>query len=435
MTRKPAVGILSLGCSRNLVDSELLLGRLSGKGFRVTDLQKAEIGVVNTCAFVQDAKTESIEAIAELVELKKAGRLKKIIVCGCLVQRYGEELRKGFPEVDAFIGSPGLDLGKERYALTPASYAYLKICEGCVNKCSFCAVPGIKPRLESLEEKQVIEKLAGFDRQGIPEIDIIGQDITGYGLDRGPSRRLHTRRGLDRGGEGLARIVSLILKKSKFSPRWFRLLYLHPARVSDKLLRLVRDDPRMCKYIDLPLQHINDRVLKAMNRHTSKADILRLLERVRGTIPGVAVRTAFIVGFPGETDKEFEELLSFIREARFERLGCFIYSREEGTAAASMKGQVPEKVKQERLDRVMRLQQDISREHNAALMGRTLDVLIDEEEDGRYLGRTQADAPEVDGSVFVSSKRRLKTGEMVRARVTDTLEYDICAEVEDEHPQ
>lgn len=414
------IGILSLGCPRNLVDSEGILGRLTGKGYQVTDISRAEIAILNTCAFVKDAKTEAIDAILELVELKKQGKLKKVIVCGCLVQRYGNDLRREFPEVDAFVGSPALAEGIARYPLTSASHAYLKICEGCVNNCSFCAVPIIKPRLESLGEKDVLAKLDALDASRVPEINIIGQDLTGYGLDRGTKA-------------GLEKLLSQILRRSRFAPRWFRLLYLHPARVTDSLLRLMASDPRVCRYIDLPLQHVNDRILTRMNRHTNKDDISRLIGRVRKILPGAAIRTAFIVGFPGETDKEFQELLSFIKETGFERLGVFTYSQEEGTRAAGFKGQVPDKVKQERFDLIMSAQQEISRRHNAALMGNTLEVLIDEKEGSRYLGRSRFDAPEVDGSVFVTSRRPLKAGEIVTARVTDTLEYDLCAEVCHEH--
>jgi ribosomal protein S12 methylthiotransferase len=418
---KPAIAILSLGCPRNLVDSEHMLGRFVRKGFRITDLDMADIGVVNTCAFVKDAKTESIDAILELVALKKAGKLKKIIVSGCLVQRYGEELAHEFPEVDSFIGIPVLaSETAQRYLLTPKSYAYLKICEGCVSKCSFCAVPLIKPRLESLDNRQILSKVKELDSAGITEINIIGQDITGYGLERGKT-------------SALPALLRSIIRNSSYRPRWFRLLYLNPSRVTNELLSLVGGEERICKYIDLPLQHINDRILRLMNRRTTKKQIFGLIARIRKMIPGVALRTAFIVGFPGETDKEFDELLEFIEKTKFERLGAFLYSREEGTKAYSFKGQLPERVMRERFDRIMQAQQRISREHTAALAGKAVDVLIDEKEGDHWLGRTQADAPEVDGTVFVSSKRQLHVGEIVRAKVTDTLEYDICAEVDNEY--
>ena len=419
--KKIAVGIVSLGCPRNLVDSEALLGRLAGKGYRITGMDEAEIGIVNTCAFVEDAKTEAIDAILELVELKKKGKLKRVVVCGCLAQRYGDALRKEFPEVDAFVGSPGLmPPGERRFSLTPKSYAYLKICEGCVNNCSFCSVPLIKTRLESLEESSVLAGLAELDRQKVTEVDIIGQDITGYGLDSGRKGRLE-------------HILRAILKSSKKRDRWFRLLYLHPARVGDGLLRLMRDEDRICKYIDVPIQHINARILRLMNRHTGKKEIISLIERVRRLIPGAAIRTSLIVGFPGETDREFAELVDFIRDTRFERLGAFIYSREEGTPAYSFPGQVPERVQRQRFDEIMSVQQEISARQNREFLGTTLDVLIDEKEQDHYLGRTRYDAPEVDGTVFVTSRRTLEPGEIARVRITDTLEYDLSGEVTNEH--
>lgn len=416
---KGTIGIVSLGCPRNLVDSEHIVGRLVRRGYRVADIARAETAIVNTCAFVQDAKAESIDAILDLIELKKAGKLKKIIVCGCLVQRYAKELAKEFPEVDSFVGPQSLVGEGERYPLTPKSFAYLKICEGCVNSCSFCAVPLIKGRLESLEDAQVISKLRELDAAGITEIDVIGQDITGYGLDRGEE-------------DALPRIIRELLANSSRGPRWFRLLYLHPSRVTDGLLAVMKSDPRVCRYIDLPLQHINDRILKAMNRHTSKKQITGLIEKVRRSVPGVAVRTTFIVGFPGETEKEFGELLRFIEEMRFERLGAFMYSREEGTAAYSFPDQVPDDVMRERFDRIMQAQQEISREETQKLRGASLEVLIDEKDGDRWLGRTRHDAPEVDGIVFVSSKKPLEPGQVVRATVTDTMEYDLCAEAENE---
>ena len=425
MSRKTRVGIVSLGCPRNLVDSESLLGRLAGKGYRITGMEHAEIGIVNTCAFVEDAKTEAIEAILELARLKKMGSLRKIIVCGCLAQRYGDTLRKEFPEVDAFVGSPALfHQDGQGFSLTPKSYAYLKICEGCVNNCSFCSVPLIKSRLESLDEESVMAGIDRLDRERFTEVDIIGQDITGYGIDSSGKGRL-------------AQILRAILKHSKYrGKRWFRLLYLHPARVGDDLLRLIRDEPRICKYIDLPVQHINSRILRLMNRHTGKKEIIRLIERARKLIPGVAIRSSLIVGFPGETDAEFREMVSFVKDTGFERLGAFIYSREEGTPAFSFSGQVPGKVQRRRFDEIMSVQQGISERKNRELLGKTLDVLIDEKDSqarGHYLGRTQHDAPEVDGTVFVKSRRALKTGDIVRVRITDTLEYDLSGEVANEH--
>jgi len=408
------VGILSLGCVRNLVDSEHLLGRLRLKGSRIVDIAKADVGILNTCAFIKDAKLESIEAILDLIELKKNGRLKKIIVCGCLSQRYPDQLRKEFPEVDAFIGRHELTAEPARYALTPGHYAYLKICEGCLNNCSFCVIPRIKSSFRSLRMPDILRRAREFNSQGLSELNIIGQDITGYGRDI----------------YGRFRLPELVRKIAAGSGRigWLRLLYLYPSRISDDLLKTIRDQERICKYIDLPVQHINERILRLMNRHTGKKAILKLIENIRKTIPGVCLRTSLIVGFPSETGKEFRELLDFVRDARFERLGVFSYSREEDTRAFFLPGQVPAKVKEERFNAVMTCQQEISRQVNRGFMGKTLKVLIDEKRNGDYIGRSQYDAPEVDGVVYVRTARKLSPGDFVEARIIDTLEYDLIGE-------
>ncbi|MCX5707472.1 MAG: MiaB/RimO family radical SAM methylthiotransferase [Candidatus Omnitrophica bacterium] len=405
------IGILSLGCPRNLVDSEHILGQLKFHGHPIVDIQDADIAVINTCAFIEDAKAESIQAILDLIELKKSGKLKKVIVYGCLAQRYQEKLRREFPEVDAFVGRSDLVEEPKRVALTPGHYAYLKICEGCLNNCSFCVIPKIKSTFRSLKISSVLKQAEGFNRQGLSELNIIGQDITGYGLD------LY-------GKFKLAQLVKSIARKS---PRigWLRLLYLYPSRVSDDLLKLIRDEPRLCKYIDLPIQHINDRILKSMNRHTTKRCILELIERARKIIPGVCLRTAIIVGFPSETEREFKELLGFIKDVQFERLGAFVYSREEDTPAFSFPGQLNKKVKLARFDAVMSAQQEISRQVNLKFLGRTLKVLIDEKGNDYYIGRSEFDAPEVDGQVYVNSKRPFNPGDFVEVKITDTLEYDL----------
>ncbi|MDD5348169.1 MAG: MiaB/RimO family radical SAM methylthiotransferase [Candidatus Omnitrophica bacterium] len=414
MKPAPRVAIVSLGCPRNLVDSEQMLGRLAASGLRITELADADTAIVNTCAFIEEAKRESIDTILELVRLKKNKRLARVIVCGCLVQRYKDSLAKLLPEVDAFVGPPRLSACSTRVGITPAHFAYLKICEGCVNNCSFCVIPAIKGSVRSLSAGDVLTQVRRFDAARISELNIIGQDITGYGLDRCRKPQL-------------ADLLAKILKNSPHI-HWVRLLYLYPARISDELLALIRDDPRVCKYIDLPVQHINDRILKAMNRHTTGSRIRKLIEKVRKVIPGVALRTSIIVGFPSETDKEFKELLSFIRETKFERLGAFMYSREEGTRAYRLAGQLPRRVKESRFNRVMQAQQEVSREVNRRFLGSTLEVLIEEKEHDHYLGRTQYDAPEVDGLVFVRTQQRLVPGEFVRARIVDTLEYDLVGE-------
>jgi len=426
MTRKSSlkVGILSLGCPRNLVDSESILGRIRAKGYPVVDIGKADIGIVNTCAFIQDAKRESVEAILDLVELKKEGKLKSVVVCGCLAERYREKLRKELPEVDAFIGRISLNHTRHNFSLTPKHYAYLKICEGCINRCSYCVIPAIKGRFKSLKIESVLERVKELDKMGVSELNIVGQDTSGYGLDTYGEKRL-------------AQLLKRIAKTIKHI-NWVRLLYLYPNRITDELLEVIGDTPQICKYVDLPVQHINERILKLMRRNTTKKGILRLIAKIRKKIPGVALRTSLIVGFPSETEREFNELLTFIDEVRFERLGAFIYSREEDTPAYYLRKQIPERVKIQRLDSLMQKQQMISRDINAGFLGKTMKVLIDEERSDYwqgsrqlghvYLARTQYDAPEVDGTVFVDAARKLHPGEFVNVRIADTLEYDLAGE-------
>jgi len=413
---KQKLGIITLGCPRNLVDAEGLLGRLDSKGYAITeDIASADIALVNTCAFIEDARCESVDAILDLIELKKQGKLKKIIVHGCLTQRYKDQLRKELPEIDAFVGSLGLNHQQRRFALTPGHYAYLKICEGCVNNCSYCVIPGIKGRLESLDEEAIIRKVRDFSRQKISELNIIGQDITGYGMDL-------------KGKSGLSGLLNKIVDNSP-DIGWLRLLYLNPERVSDELLGLIKDEKRICKYIDLPIQHINDRILHLMKRKITGKEIIALIKKIRKTIPGVALRTSLIVGFPSETETEFRELLGFVQDARFERLGVFVYSREEGTPAYNFKGQLSSGKKQERFDIIMSEQRKISALVNGRFLGKSIPVLIEEKQDGAYIGRSEYDAPEVDGLVYVNSDKELKVGEFVEAKITDTLEYDLVGEV------
>jgi ribosomal protein S12 methylthiotransferase len=377
---------------------------------------------VNTCAFIDDAKAESIDVLLDLIDLKKQGKLKKIIVSGCLSQRYKDKLKQGFPEVNAFVGTLSLNHSQGRYPLTGRHYGYLKICEGCINHCSFCIIPKIKGRFRSLDMDEVLSRVDAFEKEKVSELNIIGQDITGYGLDLYHATKL-------------AELLKLISKRLS-QIRWLRLLYLYPSRITDELLEVIKDEANICRYIDLPIQHINDRILKLMQRNTTRLEIERLIAKIRKKLPGIAIRTSVIVGFPSETAEEFKELLDFIAEQRFARLGAFLYSREEGTKAYHFRGQIPKKIRQERFDTLMCKQQELSKEFNQRFLGKTIEVLIDEKEEGQatvgkylYLGRSQFDAPEVDGLVYVNSHKEYLPGEFVQVKITDTLEYDLVGEV------
>jgi ribosomal protein S12 methylthiotransferase len=437
---KAKVGIISLGCARNLVDSEVILGRLRKKGYPIVDIAQADIGIINTCAFIKEAKEESLQVMQEVIDLKKNGTLKKIVVTGCLPQRYHRELVKHFKEIDAFAGRLTLEdkLEFRHYLLTEKHFAYVKICESCSNRCSYCVIPKIKGAFKSRSIESVIAEVRELDKSETREINLIGQDTTSFGRDLSGRPRL---------AQLLQEITGVV-----DHIKWVRLLYTYPSHFDDRLIELIAKEERLCKYVDLPLQHINDRILKSMNRRITKKQTLDLIARIRKNIPGVAIRTSLIVGFPGETDKDFRELLYFMESQRFERLGVFMYSREEGTPAYHFAGQVPEKVKQERLDALMSRQQDIAGEINQGFLGREMEVLIDEvshagkgcrgrakkdkagvdaglkKDDNIYLGRTQFDAPEVDGLVYVHSKSKLKPGDFARVKITDTLEYDLVGE-------
>lgn len=409
------VALVSLGCPRNLVDSQALGARLKSKGVKVVENpESADTVIINTCGFIKEAKEESINIILDAIELKKQGRIKKIILSGCLSQRYPEELVKEFKEIDALVGRLELDDSVNNFSLTPNYYGYLKICEGCFNRCSFCVIPKIKGKFKSRSVSSVIEEARFLDKKKISELNIIGQDITCFGKDIS-------------GTPKLAGLVLKILDETK-NIKWLRLLYLNPLRIDNDLIKLIREDRRVCKYIDLPIQHINSRILRLMNRHITKREIHALIKRIRKEIPGVALRTSIIVGFPSEKDNEFKELLDFIKEVKFERLGAFMYSREEGTPAYNFSGQITEKVKQARYDAVMRTQQDVARAINGSFIGKEIDVLIEEYRDNLYVGRSQADAPEVDGCVFVRSKSLLFFGDIVKVKVTEAYEYDLLGE-------
>ncbi len=434
------IALVSLGCARNLVDSELILGTLKKSGYKIAGSPSgSDVTVVNTCAFIEDAKKESIDEILELIELKEKKKLKYLLVVGCLSQRYAGVLKKEFPEIDGFAGvdavqvlpgmikklarggRPDIIINEPRYlhddksprlGLTPVHYSYVKVSEGCSHKCSFCIIPRIRGRHRSRNPASIIREAKDLVARGAKELDIIGQDTTLYGRDLPGKHNL----------AGLLRDLS-----RQSGAKWIRLLYTHPAHFTDELISVIAGEKNICKYIDLPIQHINDGILRRMGRGSTGAGIRRLISHIRSSIPGVALRTSVIVGFPGESRKNFRELLDFIKEVKFERLGAFVYSAEEGTAASRFDGSVPADEKAERWDMIMGAQRDVSAGINAALVGRQMSVLIDEKvsgEDDLFTGRSYMDAPEIDGNVFVKG-HNIRRGDMVEVEIADGYEYDL----------
>ena len=443
------VGVINLGCVRNLVDAQMMLGRLKKNGHRIVDAKEAQTVIVNTCSFIEEARKESIDTILDLIELKRKGKIKKVIVAGCLAQRYGRDLAKEFSAVDAFVGTPTLNRQETpaQLQLTPKHFAYVKICESCFNVCSFCAIPNIKGKFISRTIESIVREVRELDAQGVKEINIIGQDITAYGMD------VYRQK-------SLSRLLKELVKVCK-NIEWIRLLYAFPSHITDELIAVIAREPKICKYIDMPLQHISDHILLEQNRNITNQQTVELIQKIRKAMPQGFLRTTFITGFPGETQEDFEQLRSFIKDFRFERVGVFVYSKEEGTLAAGMQGQVPEKIKKARLDGLMKDQQTISMEIQRSLVGRSLKVLIEEKEaptrghvpegavsPGRlptkkalnvkatqrqnpdafetYIGRSEYDAPDVDGVVYVRSETSLKAGDFVRVMITDAYEYDLA---------
>jgi ribosomal protein S12 methylthiotransferase len=435
-----SVHLISLGCPKNTADSELMLGALVREGFEVTlDPQQAQVLLVNTCAFIEPAKKESIDAILAAAEVKRNGAGKRLVVAGCLAQRYGAELREQFPEVDIFVGTgnfldlPELLRRSERPELRPIPYsgaahllptaeapriktgdpfsAYLKVSEGCDHRCAFCIIPKIRGRHESRALEDVTEEARRLAANGVREINLIAQDLTAYGRDLRPSSSLAAL--LHR----LARIDEI---------RWIRLLYCYPNFVSDELLAAIASIEQVVKYIDMPLQHADDGMLRAMKRERSTDALRRLLDRVRKAIPAVTLRTSFIVGFPGETEAAFTNLVDFVREQRFDRLGVFTYSREENTAACDLAEQVPERVKRRRRAELMEAQAEISLAKNRDLVGREIEVMVEGAAPGRATrlrARTSAQAPEIDGMVLLSGEA--EPGDIVHARIERATAYDL----------
>lgn len=411
------VGVINLGCARNLVDAQMMLGRLKKNGHRIVEADQAQTVIVNTCSFIEEARKESIDTILDLLELKKEGKIKKVIVAGCLAQRYGKDLAKEFPGVDAFVGTPTLNREEmpQQMQLTPKHFAYVKICESCFNACSFCAIPKIKGKFISRTIESIVKEVKELDAQGVKEINIIGQDITAYGMDVYREK-------------SLARLLKELVKVIK-NIEWIRLLYAFPSHVTDELIEVIAREPRICKYIDMPLQHISDHILLEQNRNITTQQTVELVQKIRKAMPQGFVRTTFITGLPGETSEDFDALRSFVKDFHFERVGVFVYSKEEGTKAADMPGHVPEKTKKARLDALMQEQQEISAKIQQSFVGRSLKVLIEEKEKDStetYIGRSEYDAPDVDGVVYVRSNKPLKAGDFVQVMITDAYEYDLA---------
>jgi ribosomal protein S12 methylthiotransferase len=438
------VGIMSLGCPKTLVDSEVILGKVGRAGYSITqDIEKSDVVLLNTCGFIRDAKQESIDALLKLLELKKKKKLLGVVVVGCLVQRYAEELQKEFPEVDAFLGSgdymriaevlkkvtdgqkfvsvhkAGYLAGADeaRVSLTPPYSRYLKISEGCDHACSFCVIPKLRGRYRSRHIADIVREAKQLAEEGAKELVVIGQDITRFGWDYAGKSLLPQLL------EALGAVRGV---------KWVRLLYTYPSTLTEEVIRTIAKSKQICRYIDLPLQHISDKILKAMRRGSTKKQIVELIRKLRVMIPGVVIRTSFIVGFPGETEEDFEELLAFMRETKFERLGIFRYSQEEGSAAAEFPGQVPEKIKEERYHRAMQLQQEIAREVNRRYLGKELRVLVEaqnEKDPGLWTGRSFMDAPEVDGSVLIRTTKEITAGKFYTVKIKDVRDYDLVGEI------
>ena len=441
---KEKVSMVSLGCPKNLVDAEVMLGHMDREGYEVTtDEREADIIIVNTCSFIKEAKQESIDAILDLADRKHDARCRLLIVTGCLPQRYQEELAKELPEVDIFVGTGDYPRiaeiiaeqrhsgGQIRYTgdpnhlydedlprlkSSPYYTAYLKIAEGCSNCCSYCVIPSLRGAFRSRPMDRLLREAHELVKGGVKEISLIAQDITTFGKDL-------------TGGESLESLVGELAGMEGLS--WIRLLYAYPDGISDSLVRLIREEDKVCKYLDLPLQHISDPVLKRMNWRSFEAEIRALISKLRSEIPGIAIRTSFIVGFPGETEEDFSKLLHFVEEVQFDRLGVFCYSREEGTPAATMTDQISERIKRERYKKLMRAQARVSFKRNRRLIGTMEQVIIEgysEETDLLLKGRSSRQAPDIDGQVYITAGNA-NIGEIVTLRITDSSDYDLIGEI------
>ncbi len=435
---------ISLGCDKNLVDSENMLGILNENGYRITsEEQEAEIIIVNTCCFIHDAKEESINTILEMAEYKKTGSLKALIVTGCLAERYKEEILKEIPEVDALLGTSSfakiievinevlrgeknshfeslelLPRTTNKRLLTSGSYsAYLKIAEGCDKHCTYCIIPQVRGNYRSVPMEDLIEEANYLAKQGVKELILVAQETTLYGKDI----------------YGEVRLSALLHELCKINDiEWIRILYCYPEEITDELIETMKQEPKLCRYLDIPIQHASDRILKLMGRRTNQADLIRIISRLRENLPDIVLRTTLITGFPTETEEEHKELMEFVKAMRFERLGVFTYSKEDNTPAAKLKPQITAKVKKQRQKEIMRLQQEIVFERTQTLIGKTFEVLVEgriADEDHIYIGRTYMDAPQVDGFVFLSSERELISGDLVKAAITGAKGYDLVGEL------
>ncbi len=427
------VALLSLGCAKNLADSERLVGDLEAAGFELAErIEEADLALVNTCGFIDPAKEESIDAILKVARHKEYGRLRGLMVAGCLVERYAAQLEREIPEVDRWLSfkdyarvvdtardllglAPGRALPARRVLLTPAAYAYLKISEGCDQKCAFCAIPSFRGRLRSRSIEENLEDARRIAAQGVGEINLVSQDTTAYGRDL----------------YGRPRLVDLLRGLTQIEgPRWWRVLYLYPSILKDDVLDEMASNPRIARYVDLPVQHTSDRMLKAMRRGISGPRQRALLERIRERIPGVTLRSTVITGFPGETDADHAELLAAVRDGAFDRLGVFLFSREEGTPSHALPGQVPRAVMEARRDELMAAQREVHFARQQAQVGREIEVLVEEVDPRarRVVGRGEADAPDVDGVVRVEGVAAARPGAVVKVRVTAADGYDLVAE-------
>jgi len=426
--KKNKINVITLGCSKNVYDSEVLMGQLKASGKDVVHEEEGNIVVINTCGFINNAKEESVNTILEFVQKKEAGEIDKVFVTGCLSERYKPDLLKDIPDVDQYFGTTELpallkvlgadykhELIGERLITTPKNYAYLKIAEGCDRPCSFCAIPIMRGKHRSTPIEEIIIEAKKLAANGVKELILIAQDLTYYGLD------IYKKR-------NLAELLQALVKVDGIE--WIRLHYAFPTGFPMDVLEVMKNEPKICNYIDIPLQHISDELLKSMRRGTTKEKTTKLLKEFREAVPDMTIRTTLIVGYPGETEEHFQELKKWVADMRFERLGCFTYSHEENTHAYNLIDDVPEKVKQERANTIMELQSQISWELNQEKIGKTFNVVIDRKEGDYFVGRTEFDSPDVDNEVLIdATKTYLKTGEFTTVKITEAADFDLYAVV------